>query len=243
MMEIEKLIYQGELIKPDLLVHYKDYYNNNYLKYCVDIDFYLIFKIEEEILLSYLNRYKSLRDIFQTNDDFIYIVDGSNKIVEKTIIKYINKDYLPTEFSFVETIYMDEYFISLKDSLNKKINLINIESLFHNIDIDDEENKEVICSKEVYLKTAKSLFETISYIHSSSFKKEHLREEQFPDESVCDECKGCGIFINDGVETDCYNNPEYGYCSYTHFDSELFIENFNNVIPLIYDLLQYNKLV
>lgn len=240
-MEIEKLIYQGELIKPDLLVHYKDYYNNNYLEYCVDIDIYLIFKIEEEILLSYLNRYKSLRDIFQTNDDFIYVIDGSNKIIEKTIIKYLNKDYLPTELSFVEEIHMGEYFTSLKDILNKKINMINIESLFRNNNF--EEHKNITCSKEQYLKTSKTIFETISNSYSSSFKKEHLTDEQFPDESVCDKCKGCGTFINGGIETDCYNNPEYGYCSYTYFDSELFIENFNNVMPMLDDLLQYNKLV
>ena len=99
--------------------------------------------------------------------------------------------------------------------------------------------EEVIVDSNDFFKKTKSLLEKIANIHSASYKSNLLKEDEYPDESVCDKCRGCGTF---GEDKECFQNREYGECFYTECDYEEIGVEIEPLMGDIYDLLRIDKI-
>jgi hypothetical protein len=82
---------------------------------------------------------------------------------------------------------------------------MNIDDLFK---IGDED-PYTMTQKEFVEKT-KSLLEKIYSGYLQGWQSRVLFDEEYPEESICDKCTGCGIFLENGEERDCVQDREWG---------------------------------
>ena len=93
------------------------------------------------------------------------------------------------------------------------------------MDIDDffntkEEIQEPInMAKDEFVAKTKKLLAYIESSYGKGWKDRSLKEEEFPKESICDKCTGCGTFKLDGEDAECTRDFEEGEC-YESFSSE-----------------------
>lgn len=69
---------------------------------------------------------------------------------------------------------------------------------------------------------AVKIFERLATEYSSAWTQRPLKDDEFPDESICDKCTGCGTFKADGLEKDCFQDRENGWCYHRFLDAEQF---------------------
>jgi hypothetical protein len=86
----------------------------------------------------------------------------------------------------------------------------------------------------------KKVLTNISNAYTSSWHSRLLKDEEFPDESICDKCKGCGEFKDiNGAVLECkqHYSEDDSYCYHRYMDAEEFgleveseIENIENLL-------------
>ena len=101
-------------------------------------------------------------------------------------------------------------------------------------------------SSEDFLSKAKILLKQIidSY-DGDGVKFVELTEDEIPNKSVCDNCKGYGTFIKHGQQQDCVMDRENGACLHRFYNHNQKEEVFSTVdanISLISELLSIDKL-
>lgn len=108
-------------------------------------------------------------------------------------------------------------------------------------DFDDlfkiEETEIIKMDVFEYANKAKDLLNHISNEYSKAWTSRRLEEDEYPEESICDKCKGCGTFKNKHTDEldECQQDREYGECYNRFCDVEQFgIE----VEAFIEDILQ-----
>ncbi len=77
----------------------------------------------------------------------------------------------------------------------------------------------IMDQKEFFSKTI-MLLNKISNIYSGAWQNRSLKDEEFPDESICDKCTGCGVFKEGDIEKDCFQDKEQGWCYHRFCDYE-----------------------
>ena len=73
--------------------------------------------------------------------------------------------------------------------------------------------------KEFFNKT-KNVLEKIYYIYSSAQFTRYLKDDEYPNENICDECSGFGNFSYDGEEHECFWNKDGSGCATRCVDYE-----------------------
>lgn len=82
--------------------------------------------------------------------------------------------------------------------------------------------------------TVKKLLNNICNCYHNSWHSRSLKDEEFPEESICDKCKGCGTFNVDGEDRECFMDRENGIC---YQDAEEFGMEVEDEMDNIYGLL------
>ena len=92
-------------------------------------------------------------------------------------------------------------------------------------------------AKDEFVTKTKKL---LAYIESScgkGWKSRALKEEEYPEESICDKCKGCGTFKLNNEYSECTIDHEQGECYVRYFDAEEFGLEVETCLDDIYELL------
>ncbi len=100
-----------------------------------------------------------------------------------------------------------------------------------------EEPALAFMNKDEYFKKSQQLFDIISMQYSKSWKSRRLLDSEFPDESICEKCKGCGVFNVNGEEKECVQDKEEGDCFHRFFDSEEFGLEVESQLEELHNLL------
>ncbi|MFD2922024.1 hypothetical protein ACFS6H_20050 [Terrimonas rubra] len=94
-----------------------------------------------------------------------------------------------------------------------------------------------------FFEKTKVVFEKIYKSYSQAWQEKNLKDDEYPEESVCDKCTGCGIFLKNGEEKDCFQNKEHGECFYLFCDYELVGMELETQLEEISDLLSVDEIV
>ena len=109
---------------------------------------------------------------------------------------------------------------------------------------DIEPIQRVTVSQKEFFEKTKFILEKIMYAYSSNTSYRRLGDEEYPDESICDKCEGCGTFKNlDGEEKECIKNREEGECYNRFVDFEEFGLEIESQFKDIYELLCVDEIV
>ena len=84
---------------------------------------------------------------------------------------------------------------------------------------------------------AKKVLKNICNSYHQSWHSRPLKDEEFPEESVCNKCTGCGTFKENGKEKDCVQDREQGWCYHRYIDAEEFGIEVETELENIYHLL------
>lgn len=84
---------------------------------------------------------------------------------------------------------------------------------------------------------ATKVLENIAKSYNQSWHTRPLKDEEFPEESICDKCTGCGTFINGELQSDCFQDREQGWCYHRYQDAEEFGTEVETELENIYGLL------
>lgn len=98
-------------------------------------------------------------------------------------------------------------------------------------------------SSDDFVKNTKLILNKIFQMYSECWYNRVITDEE-TNLAPCDNCTGCNNFKNiDGTEINCAIDYENGYCTERAFDSELFVENieeifYDNKSSLFFDLIE-----
>lgn len=97
-------------------------------------------------------------------------------------------------------------------------------------------------SQKEFVKKTKSVLEKIYNAYSQGWQSRVLKDGEYPDESICDKCTGCGVFLENGEERDCVQDKEQGYCFYRFCDYEQVGMDLETHLGDIADLLSVDEI-
>ena len=103
--------------------------------------------------------------------------------------------------------------------------------------LKEEIHEPINMAKDEFVAKTKKLLAYIESSYGKGWKDRSLKEEEFPEESVCDKCTGCGIFKLDGEDAECTRDFEEGECYVRYFDAEEFEIEVETCLDDIYELL------
>jgi hypothetical protein len=115
---------------------------------------------------------------------------------------------------------------------------MNLEDLFN---IEPQEPYKM--SQKEFVTKTKDVLEKIYNAYSQGWQSRVLRDGEHPEESVCDKCIGCGIFIENGEEKECVQDREQGDCFHRFCDYEQVGMDLETHLADISDLLSVDEIV
>jgi hypothetical protein len=75
-----------------------------------------------------------------------------------------------------------------------------------------ESQEPIEMNQEEFFEKTKAVLGKIMASYSLAWQKRVLEDDEFPEEIVCKNCKGCGKFIYNDEEKECYQDDESGEC-------------------------------
>lgn len=115
---------------------------------------------------------------------------------------------------------------------------MNIDDLFK---IEPQESYKM--SQKEFIEKTKSVLEKIYNAYLEGWQSRVLRDGEHPEESVCDKCTGCGVFLENGEERDCVQDREQGDCFHRFCDYEQVGMDLETHLADISDLLSVDEIV
>ena len=115
---------------------------------------------------------------------------------------------------------------------------MNIEDLFK---IEPQEPYKM--NQKEFVEKTKSVLEKIYNAYSQGWQSRVLRDGEHPEESICDKCTGCGVFLENGEERDCVQDREQGDCFHRFCDYEQVGMDLETNLGDIADLLSVDEIV
>ena len=95
-----------------------------------------------------------------------------------------------------------------------------------------------------FLSKTKSILEKILFSYSANTSSIKLSDDEYPDESVCSKCQGCGTFTNlEGEEKECTQDREEGECYYRFLDYEGFALDVESKFEDMCELLCVDEII
>lgn len=107
-------------------------------------------------------------------------------------------------------------------------------------DFDLTPKKPVEMGAGEYFTKSTSLLYSLLNEYSQCWQDRPLEESEYPDEAICDQCKGCGVFGEE--ETECFQDRQEGQCYKRIFDTELFADEFTMHLHRINELIAVDKI-
>lgn len=104
-------------------------------------------------------------------------------------------------------------------------------------DLKEEPQEPINMAKDEFVEKTKKLLNYISDKYGKGWKSKRLTEEEYPEESVCDKCTGCGTFKFKGEDEECVSDREEGECYVRYFDAEEFGLEIEATMDDVYELL------
>lgn len=106
----------------------------------------------------------------------------------------------------------------------------------------EEEIEPIKMTSDLFFKKTKELLKKIDDCYCESYERVRLTEEEFPNESICNACKGFGTF---GIEEKkCFKGDIYDdNCTHIAFDHELFKNTFDELVEILHEILKVDVLV
>ena len=98
-----------------------------------------------------------------------------------------------------------------------------------------EDSTPELMNKYEYFERTHKLLDILMMGYSKSWLDRRLKDDEYPEESVCNACNACGIF-QEGVGQ-CFQDREEGDCYVRFLDPELFVVEFENEIEELNNLL------
>ena len=106
-----------------------------------------------------------------------------------------------------------------------------------------EPQEPIEMNQEEFFEKTKAVLGKIMDSYSLAWQKRVLQDDEYPQESVCENCKGCGkVNCNDGKERQCYQDYEGGYCTYQFCNYEELGIDIELCTPDVLDLLSVDKI-
>jgi hypothetical protein len=131
--------------------------------------------------------------------------------------------------------------------LLKTLKIMEFDNLF---DIEPLKSEPLEMDKKEFYEKTHKILTIIDNIYSKGWQNRSMQESDYPEESICDKCKGEGV-NKEGVGQ-CFQNKEYGecyirFCDYEQIGIELeeFLFNFNsnnNANSDFYELISVEKI-
>ena len=106
----------------------------------------------------------------------------------------------------------------------------------------EELQEPINMPKDEFVEKTKKLLNYISDQYSKGWKSKRLTEEEYPEESICDVCPGCGIFKMNGEEAECVADRIEGECYVRYFDAEEFGLEIEEKLDDMYKLLEVDNI-
>ena len=103
-----------------------------------------------------------------------------------------------------------------------------------------EESEPITMSKTEYIEKAKKLIEYIATEYNRCWQSRALKDNEYPDESICGSCKGCGTF---GDDLECVQDHEQGQCYHRFANYESFGQEIEATIEDCYELLLVDEII
>jgi len=115
---------------------------------------------------------------------------------------------------------------------------MDIEDLFK---IEPQEPYKM--SQKEFMSKTKDVLEKIYNAYSQGWQSRVLRDGEHPEESVCDKCTSCGLFMDNGEEKECVQDKEQGDCFHRFCDYEQVGMDLETHLSDIAELLSVNEIV
>ena len=94
-----------------------------------------------------------------------------------------------------------------------------------------------------FVEKTKEVLEKIYNAYSQGWQSRVLIDGEHPEESICDKCTGCGIFIENEKEKECVQDYELGDCFHRFCDYEQVGMDLETYTEDILDLLSVDEIV
>jgi len=104
-------------------------------------------------------------------------------------------------------------------------------------DLKEEVQEPINMAKDEFVAKTKKLLAYIEKSYGKGWKSRALKDEEFPEESICDKCTGCGTFKLNSEDAECVIDHEDGQCVTRYFDVEEFGWEVETCLDDIYELL------
>ena len=115
------------------------------------------------------------------------------------------------------------------------------------MDIEDffkiEPQEPYKMSQKEFVSKTKAVLEKIYSAYLQGWQSRVLRDGEYPEESVCDKCTSCGLFMDNGEEKECVQDKEQGDCFHRFCDYEQVGMDLETHISDISDLLSVDEIV
>lgn len=100
-------------------------------------------------------------------------------------------------------------------------------------------------SKKEFFEKTKKVLNKIYNSYSQGWQSRLLKDDEYPDESVCDKCTGYGSFIENGEEWECVQDREQGECFHRFCDYEQVVNDLEIHLQFgdVLDLLSVDKII
>lgn len=112
---------------------------------------------------------------------------------------------------------------------------------FFNLKVEPQEPLKM--SKEEFVKQTKLLLDKLQRSYFSAWTNRSLEINEYPDEIICDKCKGCGEFVDKDETKECFRDDEQGQCFHRYCDYELVGIELEESIDDILGLLNVDEVV
>jgi hypothetical protein len=115
---------------------------------------------------------------------------------------------------------------------------MNLEDLFK---IEPQEPYKM--TQKEFVEKTKTVLNKICNSYSQGWQSRLLRDDEHPEESVCDKCTGCGIFTDNGDEKECVQDREQGDCFHRFCDYEQVGMDLEAHLEDMFDLLSVDEII
>lgn len=122
---------------------------------------------------------------------------------------------------------------------NEALNKTDVSSSFFDdiFNLKEEIQEPINMPKDEFVEKTKKLLNYISDQYSKGWQSRRLKDEEYPEESICDKCTGFGTFKLNEEDAECVADREEGECYVRYFDAEEFGLEIEATMDDVYELL------
>jgi hypothetical protein len=106
-----------------------------------------------------------------------------------------------------------------------------------------EPQEPIKMDQKEFIEKTKAVLSKIANSYSQGWQSRVLKYGEHPEESVCDKCTGCGIFLENGEEKECVKDGEQGDCFHRFCDYEQVGMDLETHLVDMFELLAVDEII